>query len=1154
MESADIVYVDPSNTTPSWSNIKGVRPKKLIQLISTFAYHDNDFVQSVVYTHKDYMKSEDFIHLCTQRYEGPAENSSNEERLQWEKEKSFAQSSLVVIVQKWLLSLRPVDFVNVDDSTPNNLTVLCTNFINCVPEAFRTELLTILFSAKKKSTYTAESGAARKVVSNPGTTIKFEKQKKETSEHSLSAFDDPIAISSFLPEEIAKELTIIDSDILRNINPLCFSKQSWTKKTRDKLAPNINSFTEWFNYCSRWISTKIVSKDSVEARAAIIEGFITIGMTFLELRNYNGVMIILSSLHSSAISRLKQTWAAVSQKFQADFQTISTLLSPEKNFKNYRPLLKEVGVGTPCVPYLGLMLSDYVAMDESQPIYLDEGSFETNGFINVARIIAVGTKFHTLQILQTPYANLKSNEKLRSAIFSERVWDENEIFNVSKLREDSSDSNKLVMTSSGDSTTGSSHPPKPRKNSMPENRIELTGTDLISSVKTLTKRDLQVLLASGYEKTFRAGDVLVEQGARNKFIFRVVTGSLRVSRANSDEEGEAGQILSDTVFPGQITGQLSLLNNLESPVQITAIQPTEVQVFHIPTLLVIFNVDPILAATFYKTISVHLATKILTVGSEYENSSVFSSNFDCPRTHLDAEFSSRFGIDGEVPIKKYQVKRGSTNGILFITKNHVCFYGSLLGVSKQKKQHYDDISHISKVIHEGGSSSDGETSKLSSQQLVFTTHRRKNKKYSFKFYSDFCEAEQLVSALWRRNQKSKKPGWSVSPLTSTSSGTSLASLVNSPIKSYVILNTNLPTKEDWAIILKGAKKISLKKGQVIVHEGQNLRRMLVITKGECSVERLIGEDGEFVYPTPKPYSVSANSSSTDNDSTHVHSSLHALTNPLVRTRSGSLSESSNLPRPILSPPLNSHSTMHNGNGNDHNNEDLKKYRNMGGKSLNAADFAAMRVSVSLTAGSSTANPSSLRKLSISEGQDPIQIHVSSEQPESLVASNSKHSLQRRQSWVDPTTLNFSDTLADDGIRREIVGTLKEGEIFGVDSFLLECPSTGCLIAESDEVELAVLEPSIIHVICGLRVQLAAKFYTYLASSQFKKVHSKLAPSFPISPRAYSSGSGSSSGRSSLSNNYSLPVGFQPGRRRSSTRRPSMVTIPEDHSNPSLPMP
>ena len=108
---------------------------------------------------------------------------------------------------------------------------------------------------------------------------------------------------------IAEQLTLMEHEMLQLIKPSEFLKQSWSKSDKESKAPNIMVYIIWFNKVSRWVSTEIVKGNNAQERSVIIGKFIEIGMKLKELRNFNGVMEIISSLHSSSISRLKQSWA-----------------------------------------------------------------------------------------------------------------------------------------------------------------------------------------------------------------------------------------------------------------------------------------------------------------------------------------------------------------------------------------------------------------------------------------------------------------------------------------------------------------------------------------------------------------------------------------------------------------------------------------------------------------------------------------------------------------------------------------------------------------------------------------------------------------------------------------------------------------------------
>lgn len=111
------------------------------------------------------------------------------------------------------------------------------------------------------------------------------------------------------PIEVADQVSLIEYDLLRMIRPNEFLKQAWNKDGKEKKAPNILRYIYWFNKLSRWVSTVILKGNTPEERSVIISKFIQIGLRFRDQNNYNGIMEVISSLHSSAISRLKKSWA-----------------------------------------------------------------------------------------------------------------------------------------------------------------------------------------------------------------------------------------------------------------------------------------------------------------------------------------------------------------------------------------------------------------------------------------------------------------------------------------------------------------------------------------------------------------------------------------------------------------------------------------------------------------------------------------------------------------------------------------------------------------------------------------------------------------------------------------------------------------------------
>eukprot|EP00005_Dracoamoeba_jomungandri_P013821 CAMPEP_0174269374 /NCGR_PEP_ID=MMETSP0439-20130205/40767_1 /TAXON_ID=0 /ORGANISM="Stereomyxa ramosa, Strain Chinc5" /LENGTH=1270 /DNA_ID=CAMNT_0015358109 /DNA_START=6 /DNA_END=3818 /DNA_ORIENTATION=+ len=163
--------------------------------------------------------------------------------------------------------------------------------------------------------------------------------------------------------EIARQLTLIEYQLYKSIRPKECVGQAWTKKvTRDKEAANIMNMIARFNSVSRWVCHSIVQKSDIWERAEMLEKFLDITQALRNLNNYNGMMEVLSGLQNSCVYRLKATWALMPKKKVKAFEEVRTLMSRDQSFTNFRTHLHQVN--PPCIPYLGVFLTDLTFIEE----------------------------------------------------------------------------------------------------------------------------------------------------------------------------------------------------------------------------------------------------------------------------------------------------------------------------------------------------------------------------------------------------------------------------------------------------------------------------------------------------------------------------------------------------------------------------------------------------------------------------------------------------------------------------------------------------------------------------------------------------------------------------------------------------------------------
>ncbi|KAK2506357.1 LOW QUALITY PROTEIN: hypothetical protein MC885_020338 [Smutsia gigantea] len=162
--------------------------------------------------------------------------------------------------------------------------------------------------------------------------------------------------------EIAEQLTLLDHLVFKKIPYEEFFGQGWMKVEKNERTPYIMKTTRHFN--DKWAAVADICRC---------------------LHNYNAVLEITSSMNRSAIFRLKKTWLKVSKQTKALIDKLQKLVSSEGRFKNLREALKNCD--PPCVPYLGMYLTDLAFIEEGTPNYTEDGLVNFSKMRMISHII-----------------------------------------------------------------------------------------------------------------------------------------------------------------------------------------------------------------------------------------------------------------------------------------------------------------------------------------------------------------------------------------------------------------------------------------------------------------------------------------------------------------------------------------------------------------------------------------------------------------------------------------------------------------------------------------------------------------------------------------------------------------------------------------------
>ncbi|KAK1160886.1 ras-specific guanine nucleotide-releasing factor 1 [Acipenser oxyrinchus oxyrinchus] len=224
--------------------------------------------------------------------------------------------------------------------------------------------------------------------------------------------------------EIAEQLTLLDHLVFKGIPYEEFFGQGWMKPDKNERTPYIMKTTKHFNHISNLIASEILRSEDVNVRVTAVEKWVAVADICRCLHNYNAVLEITSSLNRSAIFRLKKTWLKVSKQTKALIDKLQKLVSSEGRFKNLREALKNCD--PPCVPYLGMYLTDLAFIEEGTPNYTEDGLVNFSKMRMISHIIREIRQFQ-----QTAYKVEHQPKTTEYLLDNSAVLDEESLYEAS---------------------------------------------------------------------------------------------------------------------------------------------------------------------------------------------------------------------------------------------------------------------------------------------------------------------------------------------------------------------------------------------------------------------------------------------------------------------------------------------------------------------------------------------------------------------------------------------------------------------------------------------------------------------------------------------------------------------------------------------------
>jgi hypothetical protein len=78
------------------------------------------------------------------------------------------------------------------------------------------------------------------------------------------------------PQELARQITILDFILFSAIQPREFLGLGWMKEDKEARSPNIVKMTTWSNHIVSWLTTEIVSQRDLKSRVRIMDTIVAI--------------------------------------------------------------------------------------------------------------------------------------------------------------------------------------------------------------------------------------------------------------------------------------------------------------------------------------------------------------------------------------------------------------------------------------------------------------------------------------------------------------------------------------------------------------------------------------------------------------------------------------------------------------------------------------------------------------------------------------------------------------------------------------------------------------------------------------------------------------------------------------------------------------
>ena len=355
--------------------------------------------------------SQSYVEIFTMTYHGYMSSSQMLQKLQ-ETWKLFVKTNrhkqdkeelqFVVLVEKWI----ETSFFDFDAALLQNLTQWLSTI-----------------NTKRQTSQKRMLNALQKQIEG--------KPDEQVLDHSTAALGDmkipdklflsQFTLMSLDVSVLAKQIVMSSARYYYAITPKELLDCAWSKPSIRHRSPNVVALTTNFNMIADWVQHSVLWAETIDARLDAFRYFSQLAKELWSLHDYLDGIAIATAMNSNPIFRLKRHIELLPAEVMAPVNEILEACKSDDNFAKMRAIHDEGQKAGPCIPYIGVYLTQLTFFYDGNKDYIDD-------LVNYNKCVGVFNLINKIQSFQIKQFNYVVIEQIQEKLGEIRIHDEAELY------------------------------------------------------------------------------------------------------------------------------------------------------------------------------------------------------------------------------------------------------------------------------------------------------------------------------------------------------------------------------------------------------------------------------------------------------------------------------------------------------------------------------------------------------------------------------------------------------------------------------------------------------------------------------------------------------------------------------------------------------